>query len=235
MFGVFYSITHMQLADATAILFSSPLFATIFAAIILREVVGWRRAVATALGFVGILVMMRPGGEAFEPAALVVVRREVDLLAARVGGHDEVGADPVTAQRGLERDHVERAHAVHRDVEDEAQRPGRHEADPQARERAGSDADGDRGQVLAHDPGVGEGGLDERGELLAVLHPLLGAPLDDDLRTAFGVRVEQRDGHERRGRVEGEQHVVEVTEAAHRSGHGPCPQRTGRRGRGGTR
>lgn len=73
MFAVFYSVTHMPLADATAILFSSPLFATVFAAAILRERVGWRRATATLVGFAGILVMMRPGGTAFDPVALVAV------------------------------------------------------------------------------------------------------------------------------------------------------------------
>jgi drug/metabolite transporter (DMT)-like permease len=73
MFGVFYAVTHLPLADATAILFSSPLFATVFAAIILREAVGWRRALATLAGFSGVLVMMRPGGDAIDPAALVAI------------------------------------------------------------------------------------------------------------------------------------------------------------------
>jgi drug/metabolite transporter (DMT)-like permease len=73
MFGVFYAVTHLPLADATAILFSSPLFATVFAALILREVVGWRRATATLIGFCGVLVMMRPGTDAIEPAVFVAI------------------------------------------------------------------------------------------------------------------------------------------------------------------
>lgn len=73
MFGVFYAVTHMPLADATAILFSSPLFATVFAAFLLREAVGWRRAAATLVGFGGVLVMVRPGAEAIEPAAFVAI------------------------------------------------------------------------------------------------------------------------------------------------------------------
>lgn len=73
MFGVFYAVTHMPLADATAILFSSPLFATVFAALLLREAVGWRRATATLVGFGGVLVMVRPGAEAIEPAAFVAI------------------------------------------------------------------------------------------------------------------------------------------------------------------
>lgn len=93
MFGVFYSVTHMPLADATAILFSSPLFATIFAAVILRETVGWRRATATLVGFGGILVMMRPGGEAFDPVALVAVTAALltgalAIIIRRLSGKD---------------------------------------------------------------------------------------------------------------------------------------------------
>ena len=73
MFGVFYAVSHLPLADATAILFSSPLFATVFAALILGEAVGWRRAVATLVGFGGVLVMMRPGAGSIEPASLVAI------------------------------------------------------------------------------------------------------------------------------------------------------------------
>ena len=73
MFGVFYAVSHLPLADATAILFSSPLFATVFAALILRETVGWRRAVATMIGFGGVLVMMRPGAGSIEPASFVAI------------------------------------------------------------------------------------------------------------------------------------------------------------------
>ncbi len=69
----FYALTHMALAEATAILFSRPLFTTILAVVVLGELVRWRRATATVVGFIGILVMMRPGGGAFEPAALVAV------------------------------------------------------------------------------------------------------------------------------------------------------------------
>ena len=69
----FYALTHLPLAEATAILFSRPLFTTILAVIVLGEVVRWRRASATVVGFIGILVMLRPGAAAFEPAALVAV------------------------------------------------------------------------------------------------------------------------------------------------------------------
>ncbi len=69
----FYALTHLPLAEATAILFSRPLFTTILAVVVLGELVRWRRATATVVGFIGILIMLRPGAAAFESAALVAV------------------------------------------------------------------------------------------------------------------------------------------------------------------
>ncbi len=73
MYCVFYSLTHMALAEAVAIVFSRPLFAVILAIPLLGEVVGWRRATATAAGFLGVLVMVKPGTPDFEPVALIAV------------------------------------------------------------------------------------------------------------------------------------------------------------------
>jgi drug/metabolite transporter (DMT)-like permease len=51
----------MPLADAYAIAFSAPLFITMLSVPLLREHVGWRRWTAVAIGFVGIIIMLRPG------------------------------------------------------------------------------------------------------------------------------------------------------------------------------
>ena len=69
----FTAVIHMPLADATAIGFAKSFFTTIFAILILHEVVGWRRWTATFVGFVGVLVMIRPfglGGDPVSPYAL---------------------------------------------------------------------------------------------------------------------------------------------------------------------
>ncbi len=71
--GVLYSVIYLMLADATAISFSRPLFTTMVAVFLLGEVVGWRRWAATAIGFIGVVVMVRPGHAAFDPIALVAV------------------------------------------------------------------------------------------------------------------------------------------------------------------
>ena len=58
----FTAVIHMPLADATAIGFAKSFFTTIFAILILHEVVGWRRWTATFVGFLGVVVMIRPFG-----------------------------------------------------------------------------------------------------------------------------------------------------------------------------
>lgn len=59
----FEAVVAMPVADATALSFTKSLFVTIAAALILAERVGWRRWGCTGVGFIGIVVMLRPGGE----------------------------------------------------------------------------------------------------------------------------------------------------------------------------
>ncbi|WP_226573787.1 DMT family transporter [Acuticoccus sediminis] len=56
----------MPLATASSVLQFVPLAVTMVAALLFREPVGWRRWSAIAVGFVGVMVMIRPGGEAFD-------------------------------------------------------------------------------------------------------------------------------------------------------------------------
>jgi drug/metabolite transporter (DMT)-like permease len=61
----------LPLADAAAILFAGPLFITAIAPWILNEIVGWRRWTAVTVGFVGVLIMLRPTPEAIQILALI--------------------------------------------------------------------------------------------------------------------------------------------------------------------
>jgi len=65
--GLFY----LPIADAIAISFAGPLFVTALAPWLLGEQVGWRRWVAVFIGFIGVLVITRPTGEAVQWAALL--------------------------------------------------------------------------------------------------------------------------------------------------------------------
>jgi len=58
-------LIHVELANAAAILSALPLAVTIGSVIFLKEKVGWRRWSAIAVGFIGVLLIVRPGLEAF--------------------------------------------------------------------------------------------------------------------------------------------------------------------------
>jgi drug/metabolite transporter (DMT)-like permease len=60
-FLAFYAFSQLPLADAYAIIFATPLLITALSVPILGEAVGWRRWCAVAVGFLGVLVMLRPG------------------------------------------------------------------------------------------------------------------------------------------------------------------------------
>lgn len=61
MFLLFTALAHIPIAETTALQFTTPLFATVGAALILKETVRARRWTATAIGFVGAIVILRPG------------------------------------------------------------------------------------------------------------------------------------------------------------------------------
>jgi drug/metabolite transporter (DMT)-like permease len=67
----------MPLGGAVAINFSAPLFATLFAAIWLKEKVGITRACALAAGFLGVLLVAAPGADSFRVGALFAIGNAV--------------------------------------------------------------------------------------------------------------------------------------------------------------
>ncbi len=67
------ALFNMPLANASAILQSLPLAVTLAAALFLGEKVGWRRYTAIFIGFLGVLIIVRPGFEGFNAFALWAV------------------------------------------------------------------------------------------------------------------------------------------------------------------
>ncbi len=63
------ALYHMPIANATAIIQVIPLAITLAAAVFLGEKVGWRRYSAIAIGFVGVMIIVRPGAEGFDAYA----------------------------------------------------------------------------------------------------------------------------------------------------------------------
>ncbi len=73
----FYAIVHLPLAKAVTISYSTPLFVTILAVLFLGEMVRLRRWTAVGLGFIGVLVIMRPGADSFDANTLVALTAAV--------------------------------------------------------------------------------------------------------------------------------------------------------------
>ena len=69
----FSALGMMQLEKATALGFTTPLFTTVLAVIFLGEIIRIHRTAALALGFVGILVIIRPGYIPFEYSTLIML------------------------------------------------------------------------------------------------------------------------------------------------------------------
>jgi len=84
VFGTIGFVTALALTpitSASAILQALPLAVTLGAALFLGETVGWRRWSAVGVGFCGVLLVIRPGLDSFEPASLFAVQAVIGLSA----------------------------------------------------------------------------------------------------------------------------------------------------------
>lgn len=67
----FLALKYLQLVETQSIIFATPLLVALLAAPILGERIGWQRLTAIGVGFIGILVITRPGLGTMHPAALL--------------------------------------------------------------------------------------------------------------------------------------------------------------------
>jgi len=67
----FFALRYLQLDEALAILFSTPFMVALLCGPLLGEWVGWRRWSAIGVGFLGVLLVARPGFGGLHPAALL--------------------------------------------------------------------------------------------------------------------------------------------------------------------
>ncbi|MBK0326767.1 DMT family transporter [Rhodobacteraceae bacterium F11138] len=77
--GFVTAIVLTPLSSASAILQATPLAVTLGAALFLGEPVGWRRWSAILVGFLGVMLIIRPGMDAFDPLSLFAVLGVVGL------------------------------------------------------------------------------------------------------------------------------------------------------------
>lgn len=71
LWAFYQAFGEMALADAYAVFFTAPLCVTLLSRIFLKEQIGKHRWGAVCIGFVGILIMVRPGSDLFSQAALI--------------------------------------------------------------------------------------------------------------------------------------------------------------------
>ena len=96
-FLFFLGLAALPLAEAVAIFFVSPLLIAVFSIIFLGDTVGPRRWAAIAVGMFGVLIILRPGSEAFRIAALLPVGAAacyamLHVLTRRIGTGDSATA-----------------------------------------------------------------------------------------------------------------------------------------------
>jgi len=71
--GWTYSLTLLPLATVFALEFTTPAWVALMAIPLLQERMTWARSVAVALGFAGVLIILRPGLESLQPASLLML------------------------------------------------------------------------------------------------------------------------------------------------------------------
>jgi len=77
--GYVLAVVLTPLSSASAILQATPLAVALGAALFLQQAVGWRRWVAIGVGFIGVLIVLRPGLEGFQAASLFAVQGVIGL------------------------------------------------------------------------------------------------------------------------------------------------------------
>ncbi len=85
MWIAFYAaLSVLSLPVVAAAYYTAPLFITVFSALIIGEAVGLRRWIAVLIGFVGVLVILRPGTEAFSSLTLLPILSAVFYALAAI-------------------------------------------------------------------------------------------------------------------------------------------------------
>jgi drug/metabolite transporter (DMT)-like permease len=89
----FWALQYLQLAETGSIQFSVPILVALFAAPLLGERIGRARWMAIGVGFIGVLVIIRPGTEGFHPALILALINAVlyalfNLLTRHLASYD---------------------------------------------------------------------------------------------------------------------------------------------------
>lgn len=95
----FLAMRYLPLTVTSAIQFTSPLLICAMSGPLLGDTVGWRRWLAIGVGFIGILIIVRPGSEAFQPAALLSLGCAFFLALFSILTRKLAGVDSASTQQ----------------------------------------------------------------------------------------------------------------------------------------
>jgi len=102
----YLGLAHMGIADAAALAYISPLVVTALSVLVLGDRVGLRRWTAIAIGFAGVIIMLRPGAGIVQAAALLVLLSAAlyalgNLLTRHMGATESALSMSFWAQAGF--------------------------------------------------------------------------------------------------------------------------------------
>jgi drug/metabolite transporter (DMT)-like permease len=80
----FWAVSYLPLADTVTFYLAGPVYVTALSAVVLREPVGWRRAMAVAVGFIGVLLALRPSAASFTLPALIALVGSMFFAASMI-------------------------------------------------------------------------------------------------------------------------------------------------------
>lgn len=112
------AFTRLSMSEAMALLFLMPAFVTILSVLFLHEAVGWRRWSAVATGFLGVLIVLRPGVQPFtfghmsailgalSAAVTIVILRKLGPTEKRISLYGSGLIGPIVASFVLASPHL---------------------------------------------------------------------------------------------------------------------------------
>lgn len=90
----YWSLTNLPMATATVLFFTAPLWVTVFSIPIFKEHVGWRRTLAMASGFIGVIVVLRPSPAGVDLAMMVPLMSSLCFATVLLIGKHLSRSDP---------------------------------------------------------------------------------------------------------------------------------------------
>jgi len=95
----FIAVIYLPLTITSAISFTMPLIICVLSIPLLGETIGWRRWLAIGVGFVGVLIIVHPGTDAFHPAVLLSLGTAVCAALYNLSTRGLAGVDTTTTQQ----------------------------------------------------------------------------------------------------------------------------------------